>query len=108
MTDLRELTVHEFAAMRDSGTAHKLLDVRESWELAIAMIADSVHIPMNEIPSRLDALPTDMPLVVICHAGIRSAHVAAWLGQQGFSEVYNLAGGIDLWAAEIDRTMGRY
>jgi rhodanese-related sulfurtransferase len=48
------------------------------------------------------------PPVVYCHHGVRSQRVAAWLREQGFSEVQSLAGGIDAWAEQIDREMARY
>jgi rhodanese-related sulfurtransferase len=50
----------------------------------------------------------DVPLVVICHHGVRSFHATLWLRQHGFENALNLAGGIDAWASEIDTSMQRY
>jgi rhodanese-related sulfurtransferase len=79
-----------------------LLDVREDDEWDDAHIAGALHIPMRLLPSRLqyepNTLDRDAPVVVICHSGNRSAHVTAWLVQQGY-DAYNLGGGMLAWAA---------
>jgi len=83
-----------------------LLDVREPWEVQTARVApqgfDVVAIPMNEIPARLAELPQDRPIACLCHHGARSQRVALFLAQQGYSDVANVAGGIDAWARERD------
>ncbi len=86
----------------------QLLDVREHQELAIASLPGTVHIPMREIPERLAELDHDRPVVVMCHSGVRSRHVAGFLLANDFEQVFNLAGGIDAWSAEIDPTLPRY
>ena len=85
-----------------------LLDVREDWEVAVSAFPDALHVPMREIPTRVDELPVDQPIVCICHHGARSAQVAMFLQHRGFEQVYNLAGGIDAWAIEVDATIPRY
>jgi len=100
--------VGTLARMRENGEAHVLLDVREPWETALCAVDGSLNIPMNEIPSRLEELPRDRPLVVMCHHGVRSLRVADWLGQNGFSNAINLRSGIDAWAREIDPDMQTY
>ncbi|MCO5101240.1 MAG: rhodanese-like domain-containing protein [Burkholderiaceae bacterium] len=85
-----------------------LLDVRESWEVAHSPFPGALHIPMREIPSRLDELATQRPIVCICHHGARSAHVALFLQHRGRERVFNLAGGIDAWSREVDPTVVRY
>src|SRR5207253_864801 len=83
-----------------------LLDVREPWEVQTARVAptefDVVAIPMNEIPVRLAELPQDRPIACLCHHGARSLRVAMFLAQQGYSDVANVAGGIDAWSRERD------
>lgn len=78
-----------------------VLDVREPAEWAAGHIADAVHVPMNEVPNRLayspDPLTADAPIVVVCKMGGRSAHVTAWLRQQGY-DARNLEGGMLAWA----------
>ncbi len=79
-----------------------LLDVREDDEWDEAHIAGAVHVPMRLLPNRLqyepDTIDRDAPVVVVCHSGNRSAHVTAWLVQQGY-DAYNLSGGMLAWAA---------
>lgn len=85
-----------------------VLDVREDDELAICRLSGSLHIPMNLIPIRQNELPDDVPIVVVCHHGVRSLNVAHYLAHLGFEQLYNLSGGIDAWARDIDPTMARY
>ena len=94
----------------DAGEALTLLDVREAEELAIARIDGALHMPMGDVPMRSVELDPDSPtpVVCICHHGIRSAHVAAFLESRDFAGVLNLEGGIDRWAAEVDPSMARY
>lgn len=85
-----------------------LLDVREAWEVALSPFPDALHIPMREIPGRIGELPAQRAIVCICHHGARSTQVAMFLQQRGFERVYNLAGGIDAWALEVDPAVVRY
>ena len=85
-----------------------LLDVRERWECAVAALPDAVSIPMGELPSRLHELPTDRDVVVVCHHGVRSSQVAAWLSAQGFDRIANLSGGIDAWSQSVDPSIPTY
>lgn len=92
----------------DAGERLTVLDVREPWEVAIARIPGSLHIPMAEVPARLGELDREAPLVVMCKVGGRSARVAQFLAARGFSQVANLAGGIDAWARDIDSSLPTY
>ncbi|MBT9612410.1 MAG: sulfurtransferase [Burkholderiales bacterium] len=85
-----------------------LLDVREGWETEYCRIDGSNWIPMREVSERWDELNQEAETVVICHHGVRSYHVAKFLEHQGFSDVYNLSGGVDGWARQVDPTMKTY
>jgi rhodanese-related sulfurtransferase len=85
-----------------------LLDVREPDELAICRIDGSRDIPMRQIPENLAALPRDRLILALCHHGGRSMRVTQFLRANGFSQVANVTGGIDAWAAEIDPQIARY
>jgi rhodanese-related sulfurtransferase len=89
-----------------------VLDVREPWEVQTASVApadfDLVAIPMNEIPARLAELPADRPIACLCHHGARSQRVAMFLAHQGFTDVANIAGGIEAWSRERDPAVPRY
>lgn len=90
------------------GSVVVLLDVREHVELEIASVPGTLHVPMREIPARLAELERNVPIVVMCHAGGRSRRVAEYLLGNGFSQVFNLRGGIDAWSTEINPQVPRY
>ena len=103
-----EISPADAAAMHKEGKA-KFIDVREPWEFATAHIEGSVPIPMGEVPARAhQELDPEERLVVVCHHGIRSMNVTAWLRNQGFEQAQSMRGGIDAWAAEVDPSVGRY
>lgn len=108
MSDIPQLTPTDLHAMLADDIRLLLLDVREDDEVALCRLPDSVHIPMNLLPLRQNELPDDVPIVVYCHHGIRSLHSAMFLAQAGFETLYNLKGGIDAWAREVDTDMPRY
>ena len=76
-----------------------VLDVREQWEYDEGHIPGVVHIPMNNIPTALDQIPTDKTVIVTCRSGNRSDQVTAYLRQNGFDNVHNMSGGILSWQA---------
>jgi adenylyltransferase/sulfurtransferase len=91
-----EMTVDELQQWRENGHPHLLVDVREPFEHASANIPGAILIPMGEVMSQLDALPTDRTVVVQCQSGGRSARVTAALRAKGYDAV-NLVGGIQAW-----------
>lgn len=103
-----EISVDELRRRQDAGEDLLLLDVREPDELAIASIPWATAIPMAQIPSRMNELPHDKPIVVMCHHGGRSDRVAQFLEANGFDNAVNLDGGIDAWSLAIDRSVPRY
>jgi rhodanese-related sulfurtransferase len=76
-----------------------LLDVRESAEWDAGHAPDAVHVPMMTLPSRLDELPADRQIVVLCRHGHRSAQVVNYLVAHGYTNAVNLNGGIVDWVA---------
>lgn len=102
------MTPREYAARAEAGSAPLLLDVREDWELAIARLDGVLHIPMGEIPARLGELAPEREIVVLCRSGGRSAQVARFLQQQGYRDVWNLAGGILAWSEQLDPSLSPY
>ena len=96
---------------QDADAAPVLLDVREPWELQTASVAPQgftlVAIPMNEIPGRLAELGEGRRIACLCHHGARSQRVAAFLSQNGFADLANVAGGIDAWSSH-DASIPRY
>jgi rhodanese-related sulfurtransferase len=89
-----------------------VLDVREPWELQTACVKPAgfelLTIPMSLVPARLNELDRTRPVACLCHHGGRSMQVAAFLTQQGFKRVANIAGGIHAWSSQVDATVPCY
>jgi rhodanese-related sulfurtransferase len=86
-----------------------LLDVREPAEFAAARVPECLLMPMGEVSARAhQELDPEQPIFVLCHHGVRSMNVTVWLRGQGFDKAQSVAGGIDRWSSEIDRTIPRY
>ena len=107
MTDEPTIEPRTVFEMRERGEKFLLLDCREPWEFQAARIEGATLIPMREIPRRLDEIPKNQPVVVYCHAGVRSFDVVSWLKQQGVDAV-SMSGGIDRWSIEIDTRVPKY
>lgn len=104
-----EIAPEELKALLDSNSDVVVLDVREPWEIETASLAGSTNIPMGDIPARFSQeLDPEKHIVVICHHGVRSMNVTAWLRQHGFDDVQSLRGGIDRWSREIDPKVPLY
>lgn len=104
---MKTMTVAELKARLDHDPL-SLLDVRTAEELAVAALPGALHIPMQELPTRLGELDPQTPIAVLCHHGVRSEMAGRFLERNGFAEVYSVAGGIDAWSAEIDPSVPRY
>ncbi len=103
-----EIPSDALAAFRREQRVHAVLDVREQWELDICTLGDCLHIPLSDLAQRIDELPDDRPIVVVCHFGQRSLMATRFLRQAGFAQSTNLRGGVDAWAVDIDSDMQRY
>jgi monothiol glutaredoxin len=101
---VRSMSVGDLKAELDAKTELLLVDVRTEQERSTANIAGSVA--LHELDTK--SLPKDKKLVVYCHHCVRSQHAAELLLSQGFSSVFNVAGGIDAWSSEIDPAVPRY
>ena len=106
----REMTVQEYEAVRDAGTEHLLLDVREPFELGICQIEGNVNVPLGQLPQRLAELSAWKNKLVVsqCKSGRRSMKALETLKKHGFTNVVNLQGGILAWGQEIDPTVSQY
>jgi rhodanese-related sulfurtransferase len=109
---MKQIAVTEVKRWVGGAGAALLLDVREPWEYGLAAIrldgATTLNLPMNEVPQRLAELDPAQPILCICHHGVRSAQVVAFLERSGYDSVYNLAGGIDAWSTKVDPAVPRY
>lgn len=107
---MKSLSVRELAEWLadDERAKPQLVDVREPWEFRICRIEGSLPVPMQTVPARLAELDPDRSVVCVCHHGGRSQLVASFLARHGFADVYNLAGGVDAWARQVDTAMPTY
>jgi len=102
------MSVRELKRKMDAREPFQLIDVREPFEVEIAQIDGAKLIPLGQIAERTDELQREHTIVVHCHSGQRSAEAVRLLQQRGFTNVYNLEGGIDAWSDEIDSSVPRY
>ena len=105
---MKTVNVHELKQLIDEKHDFQLIDVRETFENELCNL-NGILIPMAEIVSRVDEISKDKKVVVLCRSGMRSASVITYLEQNhGYSNLFNLTGGILAWSAEIDPTMPSY
>ena len=107
----RELKCVAVKALLDGDPATRplLLDVRRDDEVAICSLPGALHIPLAELPDRLDELvPHEKKVIVVyCHHGVRSLSGAALLSAQGLAAT-SMRGGIEAWSREIDPAVPTY
>ena len=103
-----EITVHKLNELREEDKEIQILDVRDDTERDHAHVKGTIHIKLTEIAQRHSELKKDKNIFVMCHTGTRSQTVVKWLKSQGYSFSVNVLGGIDAWAALIDRDIRRY
>ena len=97
---VKSISVSELIRFLSGDVAPFLLDVREPEEMAEGLIAGSVNIPMEDVEHRVDELPKDRDIVVICHLGARSAYITKKLNALGYDRAVNLVGGMEAWLEE--------
>ena len=111
-----EIDAQELAAKLTAAEKFTIIDVREAWEIEVASIQDErvVVVPMSQISVEgQNAFPEaardfQAEYIVMCHHGVRSANVTAWMRQQGWQNAISLRGGIAEYAEEIDPSVGVY
>jgi len=103
-----EISVRQLKEKLDRQENVVLLDIREPHEVKLARIEGAVHIPMGEIPQRVEELSREKEILVHCHTGMRSLLVGQYLLEAGFPRVASVAGGIEAWSREIDPKVPRY
>ena len=117
---MRHLSALELAAWLETGESSGnsspngstrkplLLDVREPWEYEICHLPGSHLMPMRSVPDRIGELKDAAEIVVICHHGGRSLQVAQFLEGKGLRAIFNLVGGVDAWARDVDPALRKY
>ena len=103
-----ELEVETLQDLLQNGSAPIIIDVREDFELEISKIDGAIHIPMNQVPKRVEELSPENEYVIMCRTGARSAKICDFLTNQNFRYISNLTGGINEWAKQIDPSLPIY
>ena len=94
---IHEIRVDELESLLAAGSV-LLIDVREADEYAAGHVPGAVHVPLGEVPQRLDAFRGEVPAYVVCRSGARSMRACEYLAQEGI-EAVNIAGGTLDWVA---------
>jgi molybdopterin/thiamine biosynthesis adenylyltransferase/rhodanese-related sulfurtransferase len=103
-----DVSVEQVKAMLNRGDDFVFVDVRNQDEREICAIPGTLLLPLPELADRYTEIPTNKLVVLHCHHGGRSKKAVQFLRSQGFTQVKNLAGGIDAWAEQADPKMARY
>lgn len=108
-----QISVQQLATrMAESPEGLQLIDVRETQEVAIAHLDGFENLPLSEFAQWSDQILTrldpDAETLVLCHHGSRSAQMCQWLAKQGFTNVKNVAGGIEAYSILVDRSIPQY
>lgn len=105
---MKEITVQELKQLREGKADFQLIDVREEYEFDICNLGGEL-IPMAEVMDKVEAVSREKKVVVHCRSGKRSASVIQALeSQHGFTNLYNLKGGILAWIDEVEPSMTKY
>jgi rhodanese-related sulfurtransferase len=105
---MKEVTVKELKKMFDSKEDFQLIDIREDYEVEIATLGGE-HIPMGDVMSQTERIAKGKKVVIHCRSGKRSAAVIQALEtQMGFTNLYNLQGGILAYADQVDSGLTKY
>jgi rhodanese-related sulfurtransferase len=95
---IREIDAAQLAQwLNEPGHALRVIDVRQMQEIASGTVPKAEALPLHELPAKVGSLSPDEKLVVVCRSGARSAQACMFLAQNGFSNVYNLRGGMMGW-----------
>jgi rhodanese-related sulfurtransferase len=105
---INEIDVEQLHRMIIDGTEFQLIDVREADERIISSLGGEL-IPLDSLAENIDKISRDIPVIIYCRTGRRSADAAFILQQAyGFNNVHNLNGGIYAWSDEIDPGIMKY
>ncbi|WP_075526822.1 rhodanese-like domain-containing protein [Sporosarcina ureilytica] len=99
---MKEISTKEVLQKLNDGEKLNMVDVREEEEVALGMVPGAQHIPLGEIPARLDELDKDTQYVMICRSGGRSGNACNFLSEQGY-DVMNMTGGMLDWEGEVEK-----
>ena len=107
-----QITVSQLAERMAQAQPVQLIDVREPEELELAQIQGFVNLPLSQFAvwsgQILGQFDPNIETLVLCHHGVRSAQMCQWLQGQGFTQLRNIAGGIDAYSMQVDPSVPHY
>ena len=104
---MKEISVQELKEKIDKGEDFQLIDVREDFEYQVSNLGGEL-IPLGGILIETDKIANDKEVIIMCRSGKRSAAAVMQLEAQGFTNLYNLYGGILAWQEDIDPSLDVY
>lgn len=96
------------AEMLEKDKSIRLIDVREPWEFELVHPAGAENFPLSGLMKALESLPKEGTYLLLCHHGSRSLNACVYMSLQGYSQLYNVEGGVEAWALEVDTKLARY
>ena len=110
MPEIPEITPAELKERLDRGETPTIIDVREphEWNIGNLEAYGARLIPLNDVPERIDEIPADQEVVLMCRSGARSGRALEFLRSQGRDRLVNLQGGILAWSDQVDPSIPKY
>lgn len=97
-SSIKEIDAPKFAEwVKEENHEMRVLDVRQMEEIAMGTVPKAEALPLHTLPAKVQDLNREEKIVMVCRSGARSAQACMFLQQQGFSNVYNLRGGMIGW-----------
>ncbi|WP_284638868.1 rhodanese-like domain-containing protein [Paenibacillus silviterrae] len=94
---MQTITPAEIKQRLEQGEKLDIIDVREYEEVALGMIPGAIHIPLMQLPERLDEIPQNGETILVCRSGGRSSRAYEYLEAQGLKHLKNMTGGMLSW-----------
>ena len=94
---IKLITPSELKVKMNQGEILTIIDVREAEEVAQGMIPGAIHIPLGQLPDKLDEIPQISPIILVCRSGNRSGKAYEFLEANGFHDMKNMSGGMLEW-----------
>ena len=105
---MKEITVSDLKSLMDNKADFQLVDVREPHEYEICNLGGDL-IPLSTIPQFIEKIERNKQVIIHCRSGARSGQAVSWLEKNhGFTNIYNLKGGLLAWSNEVDPNFPKY
>ncbi|OPA78535.1 sulfurtransferase [Paenibacillus selenitireducens] len=96
--EIEQIQPEEIKARLERGESLNMIDVREPEEVALGMIPGAIHIPLGQIPERLEEIEQTGEIIMICRSGYRSERACEYMTQLGIQGLKNMEGGMLAWS----------